>query len=335
MPPTSAVQVALRAALHAKQVTYSSIAAGSGINRRTLSRLNDGADVSLTVSQIEALHGYLASRGFPFLHHANLAAALQASDRIQILLPVYHDPKDKYKRLCSPWDIWAADEIRSPARRPSLADRIVLQRLGSSRPLKLEEEPGATCVSHICIGSPRATDAEAFGDFCKPLTALSSDPLEEPLHVPVKFYWRDYSSNSPYVYSHGEVPKKILKQTDFEHARAALIFDDGTALIEITNLDDPRQKHFDSYAIVLARRLANGAVRAVVAGLTGPATAAAARLFLDLEFSVPVSDAESPLALYVIQARITASGNQAVHDDLRTVATDGIKLVRPPLYLAH
>jgi hypothetical protein len=188
MPPTSAVQVALRAALHAKQVTYSSIAAGSGINRLTLSHLNDGADVSLKVSQVEALHAYLASRGFPFLHHANLAAALQSSDRIQILLPEYLDPTDKHKRLCSPWDVWAADEIRSPTRRPSLADRFVLHRLGNSRSLQLQDEPDANCVSHICIGSPRAT--KMFDEFCEPLTAISGARTRKPLHVPVKFYWR-------------------------------------------------------------------------------------------------------------------------------------------------
>ena len=348
---TSAILVSLRAALE-RGATYSSIAHDAGLDRRTISRLDAGEDVELRVSQIEALHVVFAKLGLPLLRHPTMAAALAAGGDVQLLIPAYRDSANKHRRLCSPWDVLAADRIRGPLQQKYPTIRTTLQQVAHEEPLKLEQDVTQRSGHILCIGSPRAT--AAFDSVASRITEFGSGRDERHVRPPVRFYWKDFHSDSPFVMTDDELPRRLRKDANLRAARAALIFDDDDPLgkdlpplVEITNLDDPTRRSFDSYAMVLARRMENGGIWACISGLTGPATEAAARLFLDLEFSVPPlptqADSSSrghtsahgestfaALALYLIRATIDVNSDDAYADDLRTIRGDSIELLSTP-----
>jgi len=304
---------------------------GVTIGRRTLSDLHFGDDVSLRLDQIEALHRYFQRLGFPFLCHPTLASTLSGIDELHILIPAYRDSYDPHRRLCSPWDVLAAERVRESAALATFSGHTALHQLANDRKFSLPRGESTARTSRICLGSPRAT--VAFNVFCERLIDFPGTEPGNKLELPVKFYWRDPELEGPFVVKTEQIPRTVRRSAKFRRARAALIFTDGFPnLFEISNLDDPSVREFPSYAIVLARWLEDGSILACIAGLTGPATEAAARLFLGLEFSVPaprvsaMKRSTSPLALYVIESTIEV-GEPGTDDDLRVLKDDSIKLI--------
>lgn len=333
---TSAIRVAISAALGSGQ-KYTSIAGKTGIHRKTLSELDAGKDVELRLSQIEALHDYLSHLGLPILLQPKVVVALNVSDEVHVLIPAYRDTSDDHRRLCSPWDVLAADRIRTPLEMGNLSGRTVLQKVANDDVWTAPARTAPASISRVCIGSSRATCL--FDTFAGRLMMFGNAKQFNTINLPFRFYWRGYKSRSPYVINEAEVSSRIRNQPRFKLARAAFIFSDGREpLFEISNLDDPALREFESYAVVLTRWVSERSVWACVSGLTGPATEAAARLFHNLDFAVPRPKneediANTPLAVQFIKVAMTVPSEQNTPDDLRTLKEESIAQLGGTQYL--
>lgn len=332
---TSAIRVAIGTALGNGE-SYKSIAKGSGIHRRTISRLDAGEDVELRLSQLEALHSYLSEQQLPILLQPKVATALQSSEQVHVLVPAYRDASDDHRRLCSPWDVLAADRIRTPLESGSLPGRTFLKSIANDLAGVEPMEAVPEAVSRICIGSPRAT--RLFDTFATRLTMFGAARHRDTIPLPFQFYWKKDPPLSPFVMDHSEVPARLRNNTQFKLARAALIFEDREPLLEISNLDNPSLKEFPSYAVVLTRWVSQQSLWACVAGLTGPATEAAARKFLSLDFAIPRPKqpeelANTPLAVHLFKVMMTVPKRAASPDDLRALKADSVEQLGSTRYL--
>ena len=333
---TSAIRVAIGAALGNGE-TYKSIADHTGIHRKTISRLDAGEDVELRISQLETLHGFLSDRQLPILVQPKISAAIAASDELQVLVSVYRDSSDGHRRLCSPWDVLAADRIRTPLESGHLPGRTVLKTVPNDLPLSGLAEPGGEGISRVCIGSPRATSL--FDTFATRLSLFGAARDRDTISMPFRFYWRDYESKSPFVAMSAELPAKLRQSARFKRARAALLFDDHREpLLEISNLDDPSLKEFCSYAVVMSRWVSERSIWSCISGLTGPATEGAARRFLDLDFAIPRPKSaeeleQTPLAVHFFKLMMSVPATLEPHDDLRALQVDSIEQIGGTLYL--
>jgi hypothetical protein len=266
------------------------------VDRRKLTRLIDGdGEVAFSLSELRALDAYLEQYGeglayVPIFEKPDLMQTLADSGQVTFLL----GSKSESERAGGPryfshWDVLGMAEIQRGINaseggvRFDIQDVMIDGRLPGL--VESSDQSGWEGLmddhgpSLVCLGSSRtssATEIMLRRMFQCPdsVNALPEDGRDLPFH----FAW---GSTLPYVFpSHFHLSSKELGKRD---RRAAELIDFGDASALVTEnhvfVDTVNQmQEGNTYGVCVAQRRKGGQVWLVVAGITGTATYAAAKV---------------------------------------------------------
>jgi hypothetical protein len=267
------------------------------IDRRKLKAIvDDDPKLVLTIGELRALDLYLERFGDglafnPLFEKPELLRGLAESGRVDFLLGSKADKTDDFRINISHWDLLGLNQIQSGVLGFSQRVHVEIREVPMQKNIKhargelhnpeLVELFGDNGPSLVCLGSIRGNqmaewmlcgmggDLERFRDVQPKL----------PPHLPFHFVWakdRGYVLESAFhrygkdaAHEDPEVGQAVLKKkaAGFHH-------DDRYIIDELTHSDNDDGY---TYALCAAQRRRRGQIWLLVAGLTGPATYAAAK----------------------------------------------------------
>ncbi len=255
------------------------------LDRRKLTRIVSGEDVSLSVSELMALDSYLAPLGEglaekPLFEEPWLMSGLLEKDSVLMLLGSYPRSKDRRNDL-SRWDVWAMAKLIRGIEKMKPTTRIHIDDVLNKEKTPVGElKESLTPVlkrnaSICCIGSPRACLAAEL----MLAEMFEVEPFVKPKALSSPFYliWsRQHCSYESALAFKAE----DLRTTHREMARE--LAKDGKRALKvgkafyISGHREEEEEEWKEYGVAVGQRRADGHVWLVVMGLSGPATYAAA-----------------------------------------------------------
>ena len=246
----------------------------------------DPAEISLSLSEIRALHAFLVSKdhgGFgALLEGRTLLGSVAAYGRLTFIIP--SKPLSGSNAVIL-WDLLALVEILTALRKFGRNIDIEIDVIPSTKGMnrdelfshieekKWESQPR----SLICIGSPRANFASEFllsqMYNCEPFSATIEHEL------PFRFYWKETSPlMSSFAASSHDLRERIPDWASVKNEAllSALLVRRGTTW-EGYSMAHAGMQAWTTYGIVAAQRRDTGQIWIVAAGLEGPASLAAAK----------------------------------------------------------
>lgn len=253
------------------------------VDRRKLTAIADGVDVSLRLSDIRLLDQYFSARGSRLLATPSLASNLVDKGSVAFILPSWSVHEG---RAISLFDVQGMQAVLAAADRQRAGTHVAVQSVpddwASARPSELERryeallsQPASLCA----LGSPRSSPvselmlAKMFGvaAFGERATRRSgkTKKLGAPgvaAKLPFHFIWND------------RLGKKVMSAfaspagPSLPPGSCALILDNMQCVCDRAN-----GQRSTVYALIAAQRRPSGHVWIVLAGLTGPGTLSAAR----------------------------------------------------------
>jgi hypothetical protein len=264
------------------------------LDRRKLKKIVDGdQDLVLSIAELHALDRYLEPFGEGlaynslFLRANVLQTIADAGKPVTLLLG--SKPIEDSRLNLDHWDVNALAEIQrgvsnfAPDVRFDIRDVLLHEDLKSARRSVnsgkwtdlLDDDHGPSLV---CLGCNRATHAaEAMLSIM-----FDTDPFKDApktkAELPFHFVWPpdlDHVFPSAFRYTSDDI-------SALDPKAAKIIEDKGASALEmggVVHLDRLKQrKTSESYGVCVAQRRPGGQIWFVLAGVTGPATYAAARL---------------------------------------------------------
>jgi hypothetical protein len=299
------------------------------VDRRKLTRLIEGdSEVAFSASELRSLDAYLEQYGeglayVPIFEKPHLMQALADSGQVTFLLGSKSDSeREGEPRYFSHWDVLAMAEIQRGINaseggvRLDIQDAMLEGRLealvGSPDQSGWEgllEDPGPSLV---CLGSSRtspATEVMLCRMFdCPPNADV---PEGEERKLPFHFVWGSALSHD--LPSCFRLRSKELKKTD---PTTADLIEAGAASALVTKervfVDTVNQtQKGDTYGVCIAQRRKGGQVWLIVAGITGAATYATAKLARNLATRLHEQKrgVDSDIYWAVVRAHVTSDPN--------------------------
>lgn len=291
------------------------------LDRRKLKKLAEGdPDVVMTLHEFEALDRFLEPLGHglastPLFEKPDVLLSIADAAKRVTFLPGSKPAKESRINL-DRWDVKALAKVQRGVNRfgpqtqfdirdvllhedPDDAWRSVTE--GSWVKL-LDDMKGPTI---IVPGSGRATHAsDAVLSRMFSVAPMTDD--QDKSALPFHFVWPeklDHVFPSAFRFTLGELAEKNKKAADAvrKHAGPALEVD-GRVYLDRIRQSSSR----DTYGVVVAQRRPGGQIWLVLAGITGPATYAAARLLDEgLPFDLRAADGEcSPVYWNLVKATV-------------------------------
>jgi len=273
-----------------------SVEAARAVDRRKLKSIVDNdPKLVLSIAELRGIDQYLERFGHglaynPLFEKPELLHCIAESRHAVFLLGSKHDPKDDYRINISHWDVLGLSciqtgvqgyaenlllEIREIRMHEEVAEARKYLDVVELRRLYAERGP-----SLLCIGSSRGNQmAERM--LCKManLTPFTDADPGKRRDLPFHFVWAkpgDYVLPSQFhlyaddaIHDNREAGEAVLQK------RAACFRHADRYLIDDLTTDGKREGY--TYALCAAQRRKSGKIWLLVAGLTGPATYAAAR----------------------------------------------------------
>lgn len=273
-----------------------------GVDRRKLSALKDGADVSLRLSELAALDNYLwRELNTGLFERPKLLQALAAKGRVTFLLGTYPRPDIKRNDYAY-WDVQAMtvllrglDRFRAGVH---FDVRSVFPGGGGAGPpaeqAELDRLLGPDGPSLVVLGSPRATWASEW--LLSRCFGVEQWRPRLDRTLPFCFYWPESGRR---LSSFSLPVERCMSQKGlrFDQGRppgeSDWAFRVGETVYVERRDEDPRRRgkgNRKSYAVAAVRQLGQGQMLAVVAGLTGPATYAMSEAITSELITQPVAD---------------------------------------------
>ena len=260
------------------------------LDRRKLRRIVDHDEtVTLDMREIRALDRYLVPFGEgladrPLLVRRSLLSSLSAKDDVKMLLGTY--PRREHRSDVSRWDLRALCLLQSALgqfhpRTKSNIDDVLL-------PGEFETSPESRAqfehylhddkeLSVCLIGAPRSNPASegALAGMFELEPFIKTLPQRLPFH----FIWTP-NARGPYASAFALEADDIVDRDpalaeEIRNEDAWALLAEGE-LYRVLRDKEFQTKSWKSYGVVVAQRRQGGQVWLVVAGLTGPATYAAA-----------------------------------------------------------
>ena len=280
------------------------------VDRRKLKKIIEGdEDLVLSITELHALDRYLEPFGDGlaynslFLRANVLQTIADAGKPVTFFLG--SKPVEDSRLNLDHWDVKALAEIQrgvsnfAPDVRFDIRDVLLHDDLKHARrsantgkwTALLDDDQGPSLV---CLGSSRATHAsEVLLSKMFDITPFKDSP-EANAKLPFHFVWPpdlDHVFPSAFRYS----PSDLVP---LDPKAAKIVQEKGASALEMGGeiyLDRHKQrKSSESYGVCVAQRRPGGQVWIVLAGVTGPATYAAARLAGDLALNLrPTRPGES------------------------------------------
>ena len=306
------------------------------ISRHAVEKLiHNPSQVSLSMSNLAALHTFLTpyDEGLdqhPILERALPINWLARSLVITWLLASKPNLHARHEDI-SAWDFRSQNELQSTLHvhgaRPKNGNEIFLvpprSEHDATQKQKIDHLIDGGTHSLISIGSPLACPssemllARMFGvePFSKPSLAH---------RLPFYFLWPPHCTQ--HLQSSFALPAEALPSGaigDAIRAGKASALQVGDQLYQVLL----NKNKYILYGIIVAQRRCNGEVWVVLAGLSGPATLAAARLFRDIPAALPATPGRNaPILFAVVEADVVVddsvhTGENRSLSDCRLVGT--------------
>ena len=267
------------------------------VDRRKLkSIVENDPKLVLSIAELRGIDQYLERFGHglaynPLFEKPELLRCVAESRHAVFLLGSKHDPKDDFRINISHWDVLGLSRIQAGvqgyAENLLLDIREVRMHEQAAEARKDLDDPelqrlyGKRGPSLLCLGSSRGNQmAERM--LCKmanlpPFTDPDPGKLRD---LPFHFVWptrpRDYVLPSQFhIYGEGAIREDQEAGEAVMQKRAACFRHAGGYLIDEVSTEGKREGY--TYALCAAQRRESGKIWLLVAGLTGPATYAAAR----------------------------------------------------------
>jgi hypothetical protein len=293
----SKLEQAIRIAIQADGDRDSnSIDAARAVDRRKLKSIVDNdPKLVLSIAELRGIDQYLERFGFglaynPLFEKPEVLRCIAESGHATFLLGSKHDPKDDYRINISHWDVLGLSRIQAGVQRYAenllleirevrMHEEVALARKDLDDP-ELQRLFSESGPSLLCFGSSRGNQmAERM--LCKmadlpPFTDTAPGELRD---LPFQFVWpkpADYVLPSQFhIYGEGVTSENQEAGEAVMQKRAACFRHAGGYLIDEVSTEGKREGY--TYALCAAQRRESGKIWLLVAGLTGPATYAAAR----------------------------------------------------------
>jgi len=292
------------------------------VDRRKLRAIVEGEEeIVFSTRELRALDLYLEPYGEglssqPLFEKPNLIQTLARSRTVSFLLGSRTSEEGEIH--FPHWDVLAMAEIQKRITQMELPVRINIQDVPMGQdevPVDLEshfEQPGQSLV---CLGSHRLMSTSSL--MLERMFGLDATPERRP-RLPFAIVWNEalHRLESPFRRSAVEI------EVSHPDAAAAVRQQNGGSVLVagedawIDTLTARGRGH--GYGVCVAQRRASGAVWMLLAGVSGPATYATARLAhrLDFRLGEPQRGAASPVWWAAVSATVPP-GNEDKVPDLR------------------
>jgi len=301
------------------------------VDRRKLSELIEAHDVKLSFYELAALDVYLSQRGrglITLLQKPSLLTPLANSGRIAFMLGAKPQPPPHETTVMSRWDVLALSnlqrsldrvtsgvhfEIEEVLLRDELDERArILGSFGQDRWYELIKDPNGPSV--VCLGSPRACHAAEYL-LC---TMFGVPPFRTPTSDTVK--------SLPFQFvegTHVDLPSGLAARSPIVSTKQP----NGEKTHTYVGLKVDREYYdltVSGYGLLAVQRRRNGKIWLVIAGLTGPATYATARILETqaIELPKPIRGEHSDVLWCVVNAVIET--RQVGRGDNREVVSQNV-----------
>jgi hypothetical protein len=249
----------------------------------------------LSLAELRGIDRYLERFGHglaynPFFEKPELLRCVAESRHALFLLGSKRDPKDDFRINISHWDVLGLSCIQGGVQ--GYAENLLLdiretrmhedvtearQDLDDSELQRLYSKRGP---SLLCLGSSRGNQmAERMLCNMANLKPFTDNAPGKHRNLPFYFVWakpRDYVLPSQFhLYADDAISDNREAGEAVMQKRAACFWHEGGYLIDDLSIDGKREGF--TYALCAAQRRENKQIWLLVAGLTGPATYAAAR----------------------------------------------------------
>ncbi|MFQ5495037.1 MAG: hypothetical protein ACE5EX_06615 [Phycisphaerae bacterium] len=302
------------------------------VDRRKLRVIVDRQDVTLSLRELLALDVYLTPFGEsladrPILENPAPLRALADRHDVTIVLGAYPRPKEQRNYL-SRWDVRSMAHLQQAIKHVKPDASIAIDDFLFSE--ETPDRPGlldGAGPSVACIGSPRACYISEY--MLADMFRMKPFDPEPDWDVPFHFLW---TAKARVLYdSTFRVEADAIRDLDarladdLDRDRLWGVLQVRKELFPVRFRTD--EQTWTAYGVVAAQRRATGQVWMVIAGLSGPATFAAASALADgRTSSVPECespDQHSPVHLDVVRATVfqdyALPGDQRVVTDYRVV----------------
>jgi hypothetical protein len=295
------------------------------IDRRKLKSIVDNdPGLVLSLGELRALDRYLEPFGHglaynPLFEKPQVLGRIAQTRRAAFLLGSKTDKNDPFRINISHWDFLGLSHIQAgllgfpqnvyiDIREVRMHDQIEDARAALRDP-ELKQLFGDGGPSLICLGSSRGNQV-ANWMLCRMVGREpfdSSDSRDHP-ELPIHFVWplpQDYLFPSPFHLTAEQASREDPAVGEAVKRRAACFRYRGRYVVD--ELTDPRKREGSTYALCAAQRRPGGAIWLLAAGVTGPATYAAARWASKMatRFDENETDRPSSVSWNLLEARAT------------------------------
>jgi hypothetical protein len=294
----------------------------STFSAKKLQHLDAGQPIPISLDELEAFDAYLDKKCGGRRVADLLAAdtALEALARSKRVLFLYGAKPVERGTYVSCWDVRALTHLmraiqqRQPECSFEIQEVPLYDRLLPASELAnaLQERWGLLLEggpSVVCLGSTRAClVTELLLSQMFTAAPFRKEVALQNTNLPFLFLW----SRQQYE----EIPSTFARPYQPQNASAGSPPNRFAAMSfsgEVKPVDRDRET-FDEYAVVAAQRRTKGQIFAVVAGLTGPGTFAAAQLLDTRGFSLPdpLPDGRSRVAWIAVKAAVRKLGGRRI-----------------------
>jgi hypothetical protein len=289
------------------------------VDRRKIKNLVEGDDVPLRVSELRALDAFLSPFGqglgvTPIFDQSGPLSEIAARGDVQIFVGAF--PRPELGRIdVSRWDLQAqALLVRRLYQYSDIRFELSDTLYRPSSEMRAKATHGDESVerkSIISIGSSRVcTETEFLLSRIFGVNAFHEPPRGGP-QLPFYFVWPDGGQQAGLESAFCLKGSDILAQAP---DLSADLSNGDTSVAAILSRGEllPVDRSGDSwttYGVIVAQRRRTGALWAVVAGLSGPATYGAALCLAELDRAVPGSElgSHSPVQWAIVEVFVERS----------------------------
>ena len=313
------------------------------LDRRKLRRIVDQDDtVTLSVEEIRALDKYLTPFGEgladrAFLVRRSLLSSLSAKDQVMMLLGSH--PRPGARNDVSRWDVRALSALQGalghlhPGTHPKIDDVLLREELETDpQTRELFERHLKNKDLGVCMVGASRSNPASEGALCKMFLV---EPFVQPAStaLPFRFIWspkahKSFPSAFALDYDEIEAQNSELA-AEIKNEKAWALLAEGE-LYRVPRTNELEGAAWKDYGIGVAQRRPGGRAWLVVAGLSGPATYAAALAVVKQQTGAlpeaPHEERPSKICWSLVEA--TVERDETVPGDSRTVTDVNVVLRR-------
>jgi hypothetical protein len=280
-----------------------------GIDRRKLKKMAEGDGFTISPQELIVLDHYLSPFGLglgerPLFIRRPLLESFIRSEGVDLCVASFPEVEAE-RNAVSLWDIKAFNRLQNElqSRRRDLRLQLKDIFLGQHTPLdndfkKLLDDPK---VNLICIGSPRANPLAEF--ILKKV--FEGTPTTQ---LPFGFWWENESRTQKSRFTVPtrqalEMFRSLGIDNETRRKRSAIILQ-GRSNAELLLVEPKNVGPWKDYGLFIVHRQKNGKLLALLAGLSGPATFAAAEWLSETAISLPAPSVPNASLIITLECTI-------------------------------